>query len=128
MSRGTMLYIRVGQGVLEDLCKAGVKRELLQNKSALAIICEDLIEWSAGYAALGKEAEAIIEKRKRQGTYQRTCRERRLGKNADEDKVMMETKMSKDIVEKKLTIEEAEQRLKDYFKERQSYGKLMREE
>lgn len=128
MSRGTMLYMRIGQGVMEDLFRAGVKRELLQNKSSLTLICEKLVEWAASYAANGAEAEAIIEQRERQGTYQRVSRERRLGKNADMDKVMLDAKLSKDVVEKRLSLEEAEERLKDYFKERSTYGKLMKEE
>lgn len=128
MSRGTMLYMRIGQGVMKDLFRAGVKRELLQNKSSLTLICEKLVEWAASYAANGAEAEAIIEQRECQDTYQRISRERRMGKNADMDKVMLDAKVAKDVVEKRLTLEEAEERLKDYFKERSTYGKLMKEE
>lgn len=115
MSKGTMLYIRVMPGVMEDLFKAGVRKDFLQNKSALSIICENLLEWAASYAANGSEAEKILEMRERQGTYQRTCRERKMGKGADLERMQADAAEAKKIVEKKLSLAEAEQRLRDYF-------------
>lgn len=77
MSRGTMLYIRVPHTVLEDLMKVTHSRDLLQNKSSLAIICEDLLEWAASYAAHGEAAEELIEQRQRQYEYGQHARRRK---------------------------------------------------
>lgn len=61
---GTMLYIRVKSKTIGDLIKATGNKIHMNDKSALAIIAEDLLEWAAAYAAYGEEAEKELEKRR----------------------------------------------------------------
>lgn len=102
MAKGTMIYIRVQQGVLEDLFKAGVSRDLLQNKSALPLICEKLIEWAAAYAAHGPEAEALLEQREYAQTYQNTRRSKIIGKTGDLNRVLTDAEQRRKDIEEKL--------------------------
>lgn len=61
---GTMLYIRVKSKTIGDLMKATNNKIHMNDKSALCIIVEDLVEWAAAYAALGEDAEKELEKRR----------------------------------------------------------------
>lgn len=126
MSRGTMLYIRVSQGIMEDLMKVTHNRQLLQDKSALTIICETLLEWAAAQAAHGEEAEKLIEKRQCLKEWRAFQRKKKGYGEDSAERILQDAQATKDAVLDNL----AEQiRLRRAKLEMGSvYGKLMREE
>lgn len=109
MSRGTMLYIRVQQGVIEDLMKVTHNRQILKDKSALAIICETLLEWAAANAAYGEEAERLIMQRDYMKEYRSFYRKKKMLDESSPERIEKDAKRTKDIVLDSVS---------DYFKRR----------
>lgn len=64
-STGVNIYLRVKPGVIKDLRHIFGERSItVKDKSAMAIVLEDVLEWAVAVAAHGKEAEAEIERRR----------------------------------------------------------------